>query len=459
MVNVKRLITAISIVLLLLSPLRGTERSNHASAADAYCLDSNESDMLQLINDYRQQNDLPTLTASTTLGTAAAEHSQDMAAADYFDPIGSDGSTPEDRMTKAGYPLEQATETGESIYWGTGDLATADAALEWWQNSSDTDASLLNPAFQAIGIGVAIDPASGKTLWTVTFASFIDSAAGECSDDSGDGNQSPDQSDDATPDDSGTIDTGVDSASVPGETGIGPIVVIYQCPETANPDLGEFADCESIAAPDATLIETGTNATYDLGSASSHDEANNVYYWDSLAVGTYQIETGIAGTQWMMIQPDGFTPPAHADSETFDIAPDTKRFLVQVFVFGTGDTIERSSTPSAATDDQMADDSDGDGLSDEEESTVYQTDPANADSDEDGFTDGEEVSGGTDPLDSDSTPDSTSMDSDSDGLYDADEIDVYGTDPSNPDTDGDGVDDGQEVYDGTDPLDPSSFTS
>lgn len=46
-------------------------------------------------------------------------------------------------------------------------------------------------------------------------------------------------------------------------------------------------------------------------------------------------------------------------------------------------------------------------------------------------------------------------DSDNDGLYDDDEVDVYSTDPSNPDTDGDGSDDGQEVYDGTDPLSSS----
>jgi hypothetical protein len=43
-------------------------------------------------------------------------------------------------------------------------------------------------------------------------------------------------------------------------------------------------------------------------------------------------------------------------------------------------------------------------------------------------------------------------DSDGDGLFDSDETNVYGTDPNNPDTDGDGIDDGQEVFDGTDPL-------
>jgi hypothetical protein len=45
-------------------------------------------------------------------------------------------------------------------------------------------------------------------------------------------------------------------------------------------------------------------------------------------------------------------------------------------------------------------------------------------------------------------------DRDGDGLFDDDETGVYGTDPDNPDSDGDGSDDGQEVYDGTDPLTP-----
>ncbi len=49
-------------------------------------------------------------------------------------------------------------------------------------------------------------------------------------------------------------------------------------------------------------------------------------------------------------------------------------------------------------------------------------------------------------------------DRDRDGLFDDDETDVYGTDPDNPDTDGDGNDDGLEVFDGTDPNDPDDFS-
>lgn len=50
-------------------------------------------------------------------------------------------------------------------------------------------------------------------------------------------------------------------------------------------------------------------------------------------------------------------------------------------------------------------------------------------------------------------------DSDGDGLYDDDETDVYGTDPDNPDTDWDGVGDGEEVYLGTDPHAPADIVA
>lgn len=105
-----------------------------------------------------------------------------------------------------------------------------------------------------------------------------------------------------------------------------------------------------------------------------------------------------------------------------------------------------SFTPVVSAD---ALDTDGDGLFDQDEISVYFTNPQLADTDGDGTSDGEEVYFGTDPLIANAA--ATRADSDGDGLYDDDEQQIYGTDPANPDTDGDGVSDGTEVYGGTDP--------
>ncbi|MFV9690022.1 MAG: Ig-like domain-containing protein [Desulfobacteria bacterium] len=49
------------------------------------------------------------------------------------------------------------------------------------------------------------------------------------------------------------------------------------------------------------------------------------------------------------------------------------------------------------------------------------------------------------------------VDTDGDGIPDDDEIDVYGTDPENPDSDNDGFTDGYEVEHGSNPCDPDSM--
>ncbi|MFC5370528.1 LPXTG cell wall anchor domain-containing protein, partial [Arcanobacterium bovis] len=73
--------------------------------------------------------------------------------------------------------------------------------------------------------------------------------------------------------------------------------------------------------------------------------------------------------------------------------------------------------------------------------------PLKPDTDGDGLNDGDEIAKGTDPL---------KPDTDGDGVSDGDEI-THGTDPNKADTDGDGVSDGDEITEGTDPLDSRSF--
>ncbi len=90
------------------------------------------------------------------------------------------------------------------------------------------------------------------------------------------------------------------------------------------------------------------------------------------------------------------------------------------------------------------DDDDGDGLSNVEERRLG-TNPLYPDTDHDGLTDGQEVKTyKTNPL---------KTDTDGDGLSDGEEVLKYHTDPLKSDTDGDGLSDGDEILKyHTDPL-------
>ncbi len=108
-----------------------------------------------------------------------------------------------------------------------------------------------------------------------------------------------------------------------------------------------------------------------------------------------------------------------------------------------------SLTPTE-TATAVSGDNDNDGLTNEQEERLN-TDPNNPDTDGDGLQDGEELLQlGSDPL---------KRNSDGDILDDWQEVKVYGTDPTKTDTDGDGVDDGLEIAQGTDPLTPNNPTA
>jgi hypothetical protein len=86
-------------------------------------------------------------------------------------------------------------------------------------------------------------------------------------------------------------------------------------------------------------------------------------------------------------------------------------------------------------------------LTDKEELTA-KTDPFNPDTDGDGLNDLEEVFIYlTNPL---------AVDTDGDGLKDGEEVNKYLTDPTKVDTDGDGFSDRIEVLAGKNPVDPKS---
>ena len=107
--------------------------------------------------------------------------------------------------------------------------------------------------------------------------------------------------------------------------------------------------------------------------------------------------------------------------------------------------------------DPSKEDSDGDGLTDEEERLIG-TDPSQPDTDGDGMNDGWEHTYSFKPLvdnaiDNDPTND-YGYDRDNDGLTNGQECE-WGTNPRSEDTDNDGVTDKDEIENGSDPTDPN----
>ncbi|MDJ0911298.1 MAG: S8 family serine peptidase [Woeseiaceae bacterium] len=110
-----------------------------------------------------------------------------------------------------------------------------------------------------------------------------------------------------------------------------------------------------------------------------------------------------------------------------------------------GDGLDNLTEYVNRTDPNTAD-TDGDGLSDGEEVNTYASNPRDPDTDADGIDDFDEVTTyGTNP---------NAADTDGDGLSDFDEINTTGTNALVADTDGDGLLDGWELDNGYDPFDP-----
>ncbi len=112
------------------------------------------------LNTMRQQNGLPPLRANAELASAAATHAQDMSFQSRPWHWGSDGSSPMDRVQRAGYRGalvgELISETFES------EFETVNA----WMQEPETRQVILDRRAREIGVGWHQDD-NGKLWWTV----------------------------------------------------------------------------------------------------------------------------------------------------------------------------------------------------------------------------------------------------------------------------------------------------
>jgi uncharacterized protein YkwD len=106
----------------------------------------------------------PLTLGPSSLERAAVEHSQDMAKHDYMDHTGRDGSSPGDRVTRAGYKWKTV---GENLASG---VVTPEEAVNGWIGSPHHCENLMAPQFTQMAIGYAANPSSaGGIYWTQLF--------------------------------------------------------------------------------------------------------------------------------------------------------------------------------------------------------------------------------------------------------------------------------------------------
>ncbi|MBN16564.1 MAG: hypothetical protein CMB37_00170 [Euryarchaeota archaeon] len=174
-----------------------------------------------------------------------------------------------------------------------------------------------------------------------------------------------------------------------------------------------YVDIEHVFRGDLVITLTSPSGT-ESTLAQKQDDSNNDYNWMFSTVHNWDEYS--TGNWTLSVVDDG-----NGDTGTWNDW--------ELVIHGTSTVV----------------DSDGDGLLDENETEIHNTDPFDIDTDDDSLSDGQEVLvTNTDPLD---------PDSDDDSLFDGLEVTLYGTNPLSNDTDSDGLTDAQEVlFYGSDPL-------
>lgn len=129
--------------------------------------------VLQLINDARSKPRrcggkpfpaAPPLTLDAQLEQAALTHARDMARKGVMSHNGSDGSTPAERATRAGYKWRLV---GENVAMGQ---TSPEEVVESWLSSPGHCANIMEPQFTQMGVAYAVDSSSeGGIYWAQVF--------------------------------------------------------------------------------------------------------------------------------------------------------------------------------------------------------------------------------------------------------------------------------------------------
>jgi len=142
-----------------------------ASATDApvapATITAEEAHMVSPLNADRTALGLIPVRVDARLMAIARARSADMVAKNYFSHTQPDGRNVFDILTASRITWYSA---GEIIAWNNYPIdSTTSAANHQWMGSPDHKAIVISPSFNYVGVGLAIDPATGVKLWTAVY--------------------------------------------------------------------------------------------------------------------------------------------------------------------------------------------------------------------------------------------------------------------------------------------------
>lgn len=149
------------VALLMLGIMSGVASAQSAVAQE----------IIQLVNQARQQQGLPALVHNSALANAAQAHSDDMAQTETLSHQGSNGSEFWERASAAGYNM---TTGAENVLYRFD--ASGVGAFEQWRSSPPHNANMMNGNYREIGIGFSTS-ASGLVYFTMVLGAGTTSVA------------------------------------------------------------------------------------------------------------------------------------------------------------------------------------------------------------------------------------------------------------------------------------------
>jgi uncharacterized protein YkwD len=130
----------------------------HAGTGATDTGSSDSGAVVAAVNRERAEAGCSAVTVDSRLAAAAQDHSQDQADHTEMTHTGSDGSSPGERATAAGY---RWSKVAENVASGT---TSPERVMTMWMNSSGHRANILNCAFRHVGV------ARVGGYWTQVFA-------------------------------------------------------------------------------------------------------------------------------------------------------------------------------------------------------------------------------------------------------------------------------------------------